>query len=206
MDVQMPIMDGLEATRKIRSSEKQKGGHIPIIAMTAHALKGDRERCIAAGMDQYLAKPIRGHQLTDLLAKISSHDDITTEVVEPMESKTTAEVVDWNEALRTVGGNRELLTEIVEAFLEESRRLMNDMLEAADQGDMATLERSAHTLKSAARYLGANHASETALRLELMGRDRQLPHVSEGLAELRAELENLTKVLVDYREGKVQIQ
>jgi CheY-like chemotaxis protein len=205
MDVQMPVMDGLEATREIRKREKQEGGHVPIIAMTAHALKGDRERCIAAGMDQYLAKPIRGHQLTELLAKISSHQDLAAEAAEPMDPSTTVDVVDWNEALRTAGGNRELLTEIVEAFLEESRRLMKAMQEAADQGDMVTLERSAHTLKSAARYFGANHASETALRLELMGRDRQLPHVREGLAELQAELANLTRVLVDYCEGRVQI-
>ena len=205
MDVQMPVMDGLEATREIRKREKQEGGHVPIIAMTAHALKGDRERCIAAGMDQYLAKPIRGHQLTELLAKISSHEDLAAEAAEPMDPSTTVDVVDWNEALRTAGGNRELLTEIVEAFLEESRRLMKAMQEAADQGDMVTLERSAHTLKSAARYFGANHASETALRLELMGRDRQLPHVREGLAELQAELANLTRVLVDYCEGRVQI-
>jgi CheY-like chemotaxis protein/HPt (histidine-containing phosphotransfer) domain-containing protein len=206
MDVQMPIMDGLEATRAIRKREKHHGGHVPIIAMTAHAMKGDRERCIAAGMDQYLSKPIRAHQLVGLLAKIALHEDPTTEVMETMVSNSTSEVVDWNEALRTAGGNRELLTEIVEAFLEESRRLMKSMLEAVEQGDMTTLERAAHTLKSAARYFGASHASETALRLELMGRDRQLPHVREALAELEGQLENLTRVLVDYCEGRVQIQ
>jgi CheY-like chemotaxis protein/HPt (histidine-containing phosphotransfer) domain-containing protein len=206
MDVQMPVMDGLEATRAIRKREKREGGHIPIIAMTAHALKGDRERCLAAGMDQYLPKPIRAHQLIELLAKIGQKEDFTTEVSEPMVSNATTDVVDWNEALRTAGGNRKLLMEIVEAFLEESRRLMKAMLEAVEQGDMATLERSAHTLKSAASYFGANHASETALRLELMGRDRQLPHVREGLAELEGELENLTKVLVDYCEGRVEIR
>jgi CheY-like chemotaxis protein len=70
MDLQMPVMDGLTATKVIRSLERERGGHIPIIAMTAHALKGDRERCIAAGMDDYLSKPVRKQTLTDVIQSV----------------------------------------------------------------------------------------------------------------------------------------
>ncbi len=204
MDVQMPIMDGLEATRSIRKLEKQQGGHIPIIAMTAHAMKGDRERCLAAGMDQYLSKPIRARQLVDMLALVTAQEALPIEVPEPLVPSVTSDVVDWSEALRSAGGDRRLLGEIVEAFLEESPRLIKSMHDAVEQGDMKTLERAAHTLKSSARYFGASHASETAFRLEVMGRDRQLPHVADGLAELEEELTNLTQVLVDYCQGRVE--
>src|SRR5688500_12639352 len=122
MDVQMPELDGLEATRRIRALEQQAGnGHIPIIAMTAHALKGDRERCLASGMDEYVSKPIRERQLLAAMRLVVG--DELSESVSRIISFDAAEqstdgVMDWDEALHTCGGDHALLRDIVEAFLE----------------------------------------------------------------------------------------
>ncbi len=126
MDVQMPVMDGLEATRLIRAQERSTDRHVPIVAMTAHAMKGDRERCLAAGMDFYVSKPIRAARLFEALR--GRHGE-GTDRGQRHAAATGAhvvggQVVDWSEALHSVNGDQRLLRDIVEAFLDESPRLL----------------------------------------------------------------------------------
>ncbi len=203
MDVQMPIMDGLEATRAIRTQERSTRAHVPIIAMTAHAMKGDRERCLAAGMDHYLSKPIRAARLFDTLADTLRAAAQAAAGPPPGAAPTgNGQIVDWHEALHSVNGDRRLLRDIVEAFLDESPRLLATIRQAIDKRDAKTLQRAAHTLKGSTRYFGAAHASEMALQLETMGKKSELTHAHSALAGLEREMARLLPVLVDYMRGR----
>ena len=196
MDVQMPELDGLETTAAIRAKEKQTGGHVPIIAMTAHAMKGDRERCLEAGMDQYLSKPIRAKQLFDVIAETVGGLPQPEEAVEPPPLEGRG--IDWNEALGAVKGDRHLLAVVVETTLEEAPRLMEGIRQAVAAPDPAALRLAAHTLKGAIRYFGKGPAYELAFRLEQMGSRGELEQAPQTLAALEGEIAQVTSVLLDY--------
>ncbi|MEE8452259.1 MAG: PAS domain-containing protein [Thermoguttaceae bacterium] len=203
MDVQMPEMDGLEATVAIRTAEKQTGRHIPIVAMTAHALKGDRERCLEAGMDQYMSKPIRAAVLFETIESLAGDCDAT--VSSPAEVHSTGRVVDWSAAMRTVKGDHDLLKDIIEALLQETPRLMASIRQAITDGDAEALRIAAHALKGAVRYLGADRAYQQALEIEQMGRNGNLEDASAALPTLQAEVSQMTPLLEDYLQGKIAI-
>ena len=203
MDVQMPIMDGLEATRAIRTRERNTDRHVPIVAMTAHAMKGDRERCLAAGMDHYVSKPIRAARLYEALAAASSDGTAAGSPGGAAARPRTVPIIDWCEALHSVNGDRHLLREIVEAFLDEAPRLFTTIRSAIEQPDSRTLQRAAHTLKGSTRYFGANQVSELALQLETMGASSSLAQARETLADVEREMARLTPLLVDYMHGRV---
>ncbi|OHB76064.1 MAG: hypothetical protein A2W31_16835 [Planctomycetes bacterium RBG_16_64_10] len=194
MDVQMPEMDGLEATAMIRAAEQRSGTHVPIVAMTAHALKGDRELCLEAGMDAYLAKPIRPQQLCDTIDALLGTGTETNDLA-ANETGPAAGGLDWSAALRTVKGDEQLLAVMIEAFLEESPRLMDAIRAAVTQRDAATMRVAAHTLKGALGYFGADRASALAQRLELLGRDGQLAGSDVTLADLAAEMARVVPIL-----------
>ncbi len=207
MDVQMPIMDGLEATRAIRASERATQRHVPIIAMTAHAMKGDRERCLAAGMDHYISKPIRAARLYETLAAtLDAVSAASVKAGDETAARGNGQVVDWHEALHSVNGDRRLLRDIVEAFLDESPRLLATMRRAIEKRDGKTLQRAAHTLKGSTGYFGATHASEMALQLETMGKKSDMAHAHNALADMEREMAKLTPVLVDYMRGRFETQ
>jgi len=210
MDVQMPVMDGLEATTAIRGREKRVGGHIPIIAMTAHAMKGDREQCLAAGMDGYVSKPIRGEELLAALEKYAVHapfsppDDRTSVQVASIPSAHSTAGTDCHSApsafdstvaLRQVGGDRALLAELAAAFRGESRTLMTQLREAITAGDAAKLRRAAHTLKGAAGVFGAEAAFATAMQVESLAAAGDLSQVRELFADLEAQIGQLNAAL-----------
>ena len=199
MDVQMPVLDGLEATRVIRRSERATDRHVPIIAMTARALKGDRERCLAAGMDHYIPKPIRAARLFETIAAAATPKlDAAARREGAAENDHRGRVVDWDEALHSVNGDRRLLQDIIEAFLDESPRWLATIREAIDRQDARTLQRAAHTLKGSTAYFGATHASEIVLQLETMGKNSELTHARNALADTEREMARLTPVLLDY--------
>jgi CheY-like chemotaxis protein len=174
MDVQMPTMDGFEATRIIRQREADTGQHIPIIAMTAHALKGDRERCLAAGMDEYIAKPIRARELSERFAKVVAPADQAPPPPAPSRSQADDQLIQWSTALQSVEGDQVLLRELVAAFLEESPGRMTDIREAIGQRNATALQRAAHALKGSMQAVGALQPAQLALDLETMGEAGQL--------------------------------
>jgi two-component system sensor histidine kinase/response regulator len=200
MDVQMPEMDGLEATAAIRAKEKRTGAHLPIIAMTAHAMKGDRERCLDAGMDKYVSKPIRAKQLFDVIEEtVGGFPEPDKAIQIPLPE---GERADWNAALRAVRGDRQLLDLVVETALEEAPRLMEGIRAAVAAGDPAALRLAAHTLKGSIRYFGEGAAYELAFQLEQMGREGQFEGAAETLAALEGEIAQVTSVLLDYGRRK----
>jgi two-component system sensor histidine kinase/response regulator len=231
MDVQMPVMDGLEATAAIRAREKQTGAHVPIIAMTAHAMKGDREQCFAAGMDGYVAKPIRSEELLAALEEFAEKTEVSSDQ-EPHESEISnlgSEVLpnspnlprtsnplglafaggqlatnpfSATDALRKVGGDRALLEELAGAFRAESQTLLNQLRDAIETNDAAGVRRAAHTLKGAAGVFGAYSACETAKQLESAGTSDDLSQAAEWFATLQAEIEQLNSALAS-RESHV---
>ncbi len=197
MDVQMPETDGLEATVAIRAWEKAHEGHIPIIAMTAHALKGDRERCLEAGMDGYVAKPIRA---ADLLGEVERCvPKAPVELPEPVGAPQSApgEVLDCAALLEHMEGDPELLAEMVGLFLQDCPQLLAALREALARGDAGALRRAAHTLKGTVSNFAAPAATAAALRLERMGREGDLSQAAEGCAALETEIERLKPLLAN---------
>jgi len=193
MDVQMPEMDGLEATAAIRQKEKATGRHLPIIAMTAHALKGDRERCLAAGMDDYLAKPI---QAKELLAAVEGAVLPAVETRESVPAEPRPEeILDRVTALARVDGDAKLLGELAGLFLADCARLLSAVRQAVTRGDAKALEYAAHALKSSVGNFAAHAAFEAAARLEMSGRQGDLAEAQEAYAALQQEIERLRPAL-----------
>jgi two-component system sensor histidine kinase/response regulator len=208
MDVQMPEMDGLAATEAIRSREQRAGGHIPIIAMTAHAMKGDRERCLEAGMDEYVSKPIRQPQLLAALRLVLGHSESAdgggVAALNPADDLIAPApgVIDWNEALKICTGDHALLREIVQAFLEEQGVRLAEIRRAIDNQDFELLSRAAHTIKGSMRYFAAEHVFERAFALEQLGVQRDLTGAEEQYGFLKQELATLVPHLINYVEGR----
>jgi two-component system, sensor histidine kinase and response regulator len=195
MDVQMPEMDGLAATAAIRKSETNRRTHLPIFAMTAHAMTGDRERCLQAGMDGYITKPVRFSDIEQTLSGLRSA---------PVAHPEPAETASWNkaEALGRIEGDEELLQEMCQIFLENSPKLLQKLHQAVAAGDTDGVVRAAHSLKGESSYLSASPTSQAARQLEEMGRNKDLSRASDTLATLDRELAGLSldlKALAEVR-------
>lgn len=213
MDVQMPELDGLEATRIIREREQTDGGHTPIIAMTANVMKGDREQCLAAGMDDYISKPIDRSELYRLLDGIISQrserrqaTEKINEAVQPNEPQTpigdAAYSINWAGAAERLPGGMEDAPEFAEIMLEQCAISLPELQQAVNQRDAAAIRRSAHTLKGAADVFAAESVVETAFRLETMGRDDKLDDVDQALAVLEQHLEQFRTALTQFLESR----
>jgi signal transduction histidine kinase/CheY-like chemotaxis protein len=205
MDLEMPGMDGLEATGHIRAREHGTGRHTPVVAMTAHAMKGDRERCLAAGMDAYLAKPIRAGQLLEVVAEFDAAarpEKVPREAdgAPPSPSMPAADgdVLDRAALLARVGHDPGLLRELVELFLVECPNLLGAVRDAVTRADAPGLRVAAHSLKGAVSNFSTWPAFEAALRLETMGRMGDLAQAAEGLGALEAALGRLRPALAQF--------
>ncbi len=198
MDVQMPELDGLEATAAIRRRERSGGRHVPIIAMTAHALKGDRERCLEAGMDDYVSKPIRSRELFDAIERVVGPASSPHETAPAARAADPAErvpIIDWDAALRSVNGDRNLLRDLAEAFLIESPQRVAEIRRALADGDAVSLRRAAHTIKGSARYFGAAEVYGHADRLEALAKEGDLAPAGSVSDALIAAVEQLKAAL-----------
>jgi two-component system sensor histidine kinase/response regulator len=180
MDVQMPEMDGFEATQKIRQFEQSAGQpRVPIVAMTAHAMKGDRERCFEAGMDAYISKPVRAAELSRTISQflpgerplaVPAEQPNAAAVAGPANARSPADI-DWSVALENVGGDRDLLRSVAAAALDEWPMFVDQLRDAIQRHDQVTTRRVAHTFKNAFRTLGAADAYALADRMEAAAAD-----------------------------------
>jgi two-component system, sensor histidine kinase and response regulator len=199
MDVQMPEMNGWEATRAIRDKERSIGERVPIIAMTAHAMKGDDERCFAAGMDDYLTKPIRTEELMIALEKVGSWKAARQLRGEHASEPRITGAVDLEAALDRLGGDRGLYDELVVVFRKECPNMAVEMRRALHNRDLQILERSAHTLRGAASNLGAVAVSEAALLLEKLANAGDHEVAYEQFRTLQNEIERMFSELEALR-------
>ena len=190
MDVQMPELDGFAATRAIRARERASGGHVPIIAMTAHALKGDRERCVAAGMDGYVAKPLDPAELLRVLELVVAPGSGAA-----AETNADArEAFDKSAALARIG-DEELLGKLVELFLDECPKGLGEIRQGITRRDAQGVERAAHNLRGAAAVFSASAACRAAERLEVIGREQSWAEAEPALRALEDVLGHLVEAL-----------
>jgi len=188
LDVHMPEMDGLEATAEIRAFERASGGHLPIAALTARALAGDRDACLAAGMDDYLPKPIRVPALLEVIARLAGS------------VPAAASSVDAAELMARVDGDRELLAELVEIFRAESPRLLAELRRCVAAGDAHGVQEAAHAIKGTVGNFAGHAASEAALALEKMGQRGQLVDASACATRLETAVAALQRDLMAITE------
>ena len=197
MDIQMPEMDGIEATLALRESERERSGHVPIVAMTAHAMPGDRERCLRAGMDGYLSKPVRIGDLLRAVDHFAGHRTSAFEqdAEEPRVSDTGRRnwmgEIDYSAALARVGGDADLLKELVGMFLEEYPRLLTQIREGLDRQDAAAASSAAHQLKGLLAQFGAEGGRQAAYAVEMPARQGDLATTGANLQLLEAAMRRI---------------
>lgn len=200
MDVQMPVLDGLSATEIIRHRETSTGDHTIIIAMTAHAMKEDREKCFAAGMDDYLSKPIDPRKLLSILAK---WDDKKKSIAtkESNEWKKSVSAVssqksvplDLSEALDRSAGDKQFLDKMLQYFIKSMDSNINILQSSIENNDSDTLVKQAHTLKGASGNLSADKLRTAAFKLEKMGIEGDLKNAPQILDEIKKEAARIEK-------------
>jgi len=188
MDLQMPEMGGIEATKVIRDRERERGGHIRIVAMTAHAMPGDRERCLEAGMDDYLTKPIEARRLNAALERAVAGAP-APEVVEELVP------FDRNDVLRRLDGDEVLLRDVIRLFIEDSPRLVQEIRAAIENGDSKQLQAAAHRLKGAASNLAVMSLAEASRVLELLGERGEVGSAMEAWQRLNEEADRADSIL-----------
>lgn len=200
MDIQMPEMDGIQTTLAIREIERKFGDnrHVPIVAMTAYAMKGDRERFIASGMDEYISKPLDSSLLISLLANLFSDrivnigggDERTLgQAQEILASKYLDQLID------VCQGDVETVKAVISCFLDNGTQYMRNIEQAVERKDALQLKLSAHRLKGAATYFGNPTVVEYAAQLENMGNTEQLDEINGVFAQLQIAIEQLETAL-----------
>jgi CheY-like chemotaxis protein len=197
MDVQMPVLDGFAATAAIRELETKSGIHTPVIAMTAHAMKGDRERCLAAGMDDYISKPFRPHELYEAVERNLSlpPGENRGNGESPPGSKTASEPFNRHEALQNIGGSEEILSEMIELFATECPKQLSAIAAEYELRDLPALTRAAHTLKGSVSLFAAYATTAAAHRIEMMAREGNLDEYPQAWAELQQHSDELLESL-----------
>jgi two-component system, sensor histidine kinase and response regulator len=194
MDIQMPEMDGLEATCAIRERERVSGGHTPIVAVTAHALKGDDERCFAAGMDGYLTKPLK---VSDLVRALVG-------VAESLDRKAASQQVpafDEGGLLELFDGDEEFLDQMLAVFFDSAPKLLAEIGTAVAERDFPRISRASHTLAGVVSNFGAEEAVAAGRRLEALGRqgDAPPPALAEAKEACERHVEALSAAVQRFR-------
>lgn len=221
MDVQMPIMDGLDATRAIRAREGNDGGHQLIVAMTAHAMKGDRELCIDAGMDDYLSKPIRMKEFSEKLKALFDPAEETSPpspqkqepvsqtslLPQPMDEplieldtglRPSDGHVDWELAAKATGNDDDLLRDLIKIFLDELPDLLEKLSDAVDANDAGGVKKVAHKVKGSVLFLNTKQPFECASKIEQMGANDDLADGENVMTELKEHFNALAQELSTF--------
>ncbi len=185
MDVQMPQMNGLEATRAIRALERERGSRVPIVAMTAHAMKGAREECLQAGMDAYLSKPV---QMADLM-------DVLEELTRPSDEVSAPVSFDPEPLRHRIGNDEKLFRDLIALFQEDGPRMLEQVREAIAAGNAPAVERAAHLLKGSAGNFGADEVVRAAQRVEDLGHAGDLKEASDAFKSLEESLRSFLGAL-----------
>jgi two-component system, sensor histidine kinase and response regulator len=189
MDVQMPEMDGVEATAAIRALETGRPRRLPIIAMTAHAMKGDRSRFLDAGMDGYIAKPVQVQELVNVIEQtVAKFQEAGPERPAKPASQ---ESIDWKRALASVDGDSELFHDLLRIFANEAPATLGKLRSAVELKDAPAIERAAHTLKGSVGHFGADAAVQASLKLEVMGCQGDLEHAGEAFRSVEQEIQRV---------------
>jgi two-component system sensor histidine kinase/response regulator len=207
MDMFMPNKDGYEATSLIRTREALTGAHIPIVALTANAMPGDRERCLATGMDGYLAKPIKGDLMTEEITRVLVELGQLTATATATPSRAPSPpiaatnpadgIFDLAKAMENVDGDRELLSELMVIFLDECPQQLSLLREAFGRQDVQGVRRAAHTLKGMVGNFAAHQARDAALAVEAFAKERDLVSAAEGMNTLE---DALNRLLIAFRK------
>jgi two-component system, sensor histidine kinase and response regulator len=196
MDVEMPEMSGFEVTAAIRERERETEKHIPIVAVTAHAMKGDMEKCLEAGMDFYLAKPINSAELFEVIAKVSGKPRNSYDLLPPQELNEP--VLDKPALMNQVGGDGKFVRQLADLFLTESQDQLSALEKFLEERDADGIARCAHSLKGSLGSLHAARASKAALDLERLARAGDIERVSEGFDVLKKEVERVRAALEKF--------
>ena len=206
MDMQMPIMDGIAATMLIRQREQPGSKQVPIIALTAHALSMYRDKCLAAGMNDYLLKPVRPRELMQMIAKWVPHAlkpvDEQPTLADGATFELTAEeevqVADREAAFKRVDHDHTLMADLVDAYFQDAPRLLELMQTAVQEKNETQLHLHAHTLKGLVGIFAAQKAFQLALQIERLAKDKNLLEAQTLLPELHSEMQRLNHVLLKW--------
>ncbi len=193
MDVDMPVMNGYEATQKIRMEEKARGGHIPIIAMTAHAMKGDREVCLSYGMDGYITKPIDTEELWHELDNVARQSPVIKE--KSVNKKQKLVVADFDKAMTLMDDSRELFDEIVNLFMQDTPPHMQRIKDGLAQGNAEWVRQSAHAIKGMVGVFSAEQTTQAAALVEKIAGQ---PECDVAVEELEDALNELREAIKQY--------
>jgi CheY-like chemotaxis protein/HPt (histidine-containing phosphotransfer) domain-containing protein len=196
MDIEMPQMDGCEATKRIRQREQSSELHVPIIAMTAHTASEDLDRFIQCGMNVCVAKPIHPPELQQAIDRVLAPAAVSAG--ESPQPEPSGSAVDWHAALEGVQGDTKLLKELIEIFFDELPELLQKIKGSLGERDAAELRLAAHRLKGCLRYFGETSATKRALELELRGRDSRWDGADALFAELQADVDRMLPELRQF--------
>jgi CheY-like chemotaxis protein len=196
MDVQMPVLGGIDATIAIRNREKISGGHVRIVAMTAHAMTGDRDRCLDAGMDGYLSKPINPQMLFAVVEQ--RHDDSRPAPSAAAESASAAQrTFDSAALLERLCGDVDLMTDVIAVFLEDCPARLAAIKDAVTRQHAVDLRSEAHGLKGIAANLSATGLFEAAQVLERIGAESRMNAAEAAWRQVSVEASHVIDVLRD---------
>ncbi len=210
MDVQMPVMDGYQATAAIRKLDDLTKARVPIVAMTAHALKGDDALCLAAGMDAYLSKPVAARELVELVERLgggcpAGDPPIRQSATQPAENEAAATPagppLDLNDALRRCA-DPQMFLEMANFFLVNAASLLKGMGQSLRSGNVAAIGRAAHRLRGSTVYLGAQPATLAAMSVERLAAAGDRETLAQAVGRLEAEVSRLSEALAPYRREK----
>ena len=196
MDVQMPEMSGVEATKKIRENEKITNQHIPIVAMTAHALKGDKERFIDSGMDDYVSKPMNSKELYKVIGKYTNKiGNEYNEIIIKKENQSLEPVIDVKELLDRTDNDWELIEELLDIYLESYDEKLENIRFAVKENDNENLRISAHDLKGSSANISAKNVYQLAYKLEEIGAENKMENAKDILNNLERSLTELDEYI-----------